>query len=186
MLLWGLVLVVASGYQSGFEYDTVGLAAGLSKSEYTSQIACSMVFNATAFAVVVLLDAMPTLAPLTKAGALLLFVGNAVRLWITDRFVLKTLLRPQVCVWFVIIVNLSIMQVILFAFYFLDFDNCYCFADVVFCVAFTSRLLYRHPAYESGGSFLGLHFSGTCLVFKYLPTRISYGPLDVSQLICRL
>ena len=94
VLVWGVVLAVASAYQAAFEYEAGGLYA--SESLYNMHIICSMVFNSTAFVVVVLLDAMPSLTHVTKAGALLLFLANASRIWITDRILLSYPLRPQV------------------------------------------------------------------------------------------
>ena len=94
VLVWGVVLAVSSAYQAAFEYEAGGLYAN--QSLYRMHVVSSLLFNSTSFVVVVLLDAMPSLTHATKAGALLLFLANALRIWITDRIMLSYPLRPQV------------------------------------------------------------------------------------------
>ena len=74
--------------------------------------------------VMLLLDAMPTLAHSTKASALLLFLANVVLVWFTDRFVLMTELRPQVqleCLCY----KLTILTIFLFLFFYIT-DDVHC------------------------------------------------------------
>ena len=71
----------------------------MSRAMYATHIACTLMFNSTSFVVMLLLDSMPTLSHSTKAGALIIFLVNVILVWVTDRFVLATDLKPQVRVF---------------------------------------------------------------------------------------